>query len=85
MVLVTGVIILSPRSRDFVYGANVSGLEPSVADHWPGLTKDHTFTSSRHFKTTPTPPQGRGIICSLDAIYMSDLRNNLKYERVLRF
>ena len=76
MVLVTGVIIIIPRSRDFVTGANVSGLEPSVADHWPGLTKDHTFTQSQHFKTTPTPPQGAASAAWMRD--MSDLRNKLK-------
>ena len=76
MALVTGVIIIIPRSRDFVTGANVSGLEPSVADHWPGLTKDHTFTQSQHFKTAPTPPQGAASAAWMRD--MSDLRNKLK-------
>ena len=66
MVLVTGVIIIIPRSRDFETGANVSGLEPSVADHWPGLTKDHTFTSSRHFKTPPTHHKGQHLLPGCD-------------------
>ena len=37
MALVTGVIIIIPRSRDFVTSAGALGLEPSGADHCASL------------------------------------------------